>query len=115
MCENEVFEEIGAVEILKTVASNPNGIASQYAAQALRALGHDLPYEISYQVTTWSKEDVKEWLKHIGFSNFADTFMENGVDGDLLLQLSEEMLQEDILMKNGILRRKFLREAVKVN
>ena len=32
------------------------------------------------------------------------------VDGDLLLQLTEEMLREDIQMKNSILRRRFLRE-----
>ena len=32
------------------------------------------------------------------------------LDGDLLLQLSEDMLREDIGMRNGILRRRFIRE-----
>ena len=36
--------------------------------------------------------------------------MESRVDGDLLLQLTEEMLREDIEIRNGILRRRFLRE-----
>ena len=105
-----VFEEIGAIDILKKVASSPNGIASKYAAQALRTLGQDIPHKLSQQVPTWSIEDVKEWVKQIGFSNFAEAFVESRVDGDLLLQLSEEMLREDIHMKNGILRRRFLRE-----
>jgi hypothetical protein len=41
---------------------------------------------------------------------YADSFEESRVDGDLLLQLSEDMLREDIEMRNGILRRRFLRE-----
>jgi hypothetical protein len=61
-------------------------------------------------VPTWSVEDVKEWIKQTGFPQYADSFEESRVDGDLLLQLSEEMLREDIGMRNGILRRRFLRE-----
>ena len=105
-----MFGEIGAIDTLKKVASSPNGIASKYAAQALRSLGEDIPHKLSQQVPTWSCEDVKEWVKQIGFSNFAEAFVESRVDGDLLLQLSEEMLREDIHMRNGILRRRFLRE-----
>ena len=108
--KGSVFEEIGAIDTLKKVASSPNGIASKYAAQALRSLGEDIPHKLSQQVPTWSCEDVKEWVKQIGFSNFAEAFVESRVDGDLLLQLSEEMLREDIHMRNGILRRRFLRE-----
>ena len=105
-----VFEEIGAIEALKKVASSPYGIASKYAVQALRSLGEDIPYKLSQQVPTWSCEDVKEWVKQIGFANFSEAFVESRVDGDLLLQLTEEMLKEDIHMRNGILRRRFLRE-----
>ena len=106
-----VFEEIvGAVDLLKTVARNPNGVASQFAAQALRTLGEDIPYKLSYQVATWSPEDVREWIKQIGFANFADTFLDNQVDGDILLQITDEMLREDINMNNGVLRKKFLRK-----
>lgn len=36
--------------------------------------------------------------------------MNSRVDGDLLLQLTEDMLREDIGIKNGILRKRFLRE-----
>jgi hypothetical protein len=105
-----IFNEIGAVDALKKVASSPNGIASKYAAQALRIIGEDVPHKLSQQVPTWSVEDVKEWVKQIGFPQFAESFVDSRVDGDLLLQLTEEMLREDIQMKNGILRRRFLRE-----
>ena len=58
----------------------------------------------------WTKEDVKEWILQTGFSDFADVFLDNQVDGDLLLQVTEEMLLEDIDMKNAIIRKRFLRE-----
>jgi hypothetical protein len=106
----EVFEEIGAVDALKRLASSPNGIASKYAAKALRTVGVEVPHKLSQQVPNWSVEDVMEWVKQIGFPQFSDAFMESRVDGDLLLQLTEEMLREDIQMRNGILRRRFLRE-----
>ena len=108
--KTSMFEDIGAVAALRKVASSPNGIASKYAAQALRIIGADVPHKLSQQVPTWSVEDVKEWVKQIGFPQFAESFVESRVDGDLLLQLTEEMLREDIQMKNGILRRRFLRE-----
>jgi len=108
--KTSLFAEIGAIEALKKVASSPNGIASKYAAQALRIIGEDVPHKLSQQVPTWSVDDVKEWVKQIGFANFSDAFIDSRVDGDLLLQLSEDMLREDIQMKNGILRRRFLRE-----
>ena len=46
----------------------------------------------------------------IGFSNYCQEFEKSRVDGDLLLQLDERMLQDDIGIKNGILRRRFMRE-----
>ena len=105
-----IFREIGAIEPLKKVASSPNGIASKYAAQALRLIGEEVPHKLSQQVPTWEVEDVKEWVKQIGFPQFTESFVESRVDGDLLLQLTEGMLREDIQMRNGILRRRFLRE-----
>merc|ERR1719367_2751453 len=108
--KTELFREISAIESLKKVASRPNGIASKYAAQALRLIGEEVPHKLSQQVPTWSVEDVKEWVKQIGFPQFTESFVESRVDGDLLLQLTEGMLREDIQMRNGILRRRFLRE-----
>ncbi|XP_037077589.1 LOW QUALITY PROTEIN: NAD(+) hydrolase sarm1-like [Pollicipes pollicipes] len=106
----EIFEEIGAIEPLKQVASSPNAVASKYAAQALRLLGEEVPHKLSQQVPLWSVEDVKEWVKQINFSQFADDFVRSRMDGDLLLRMTEDMLKDDIAMANGILRNRFMRE-----
>ncbi|XP_071546760.1 NAD(+) hydrolase sarm1 isoform X13 [Panulirus ornatus] len=110
----ELFREIGAVEPLKEVASSPNAIASKYAVQALRLIGEEVPHKLSQQVPLWTPEDVEEWVKQIGFSQYCEDFIKSRVDGDLLLQLTEENLREDIGVKNGILRQRFLRELRKL-
>ncbi|CAK1545324.1 unnamed protein product [Leptosia nina] len=106
----EIFKEIGAIESLKKVASCPNAVASKYAAQALRLIGEEVPHKLSQQVPLWSIEDVREWVKQIGFSEYATNFYESRVDGDLLLQITEENLKEDIGLHNGIKRKRFTRE-----
>merc|ERR1719204_131852 len=106
----ELFAAIGATDHLRRVASSPSGFASKYAAQTLKLIGEPVPHKLSQQVPTWSIEDVAEWVKQIGFKEFADSFEKSRVDGDLLLQLDDQMLREDIEMRNGLLRRRFLRE-----
>ncbi|XP_050304801.1 NAD(+) hydrolase sarm1 isoform X3 [Anthonomus grandis grandis] len=109
-----IFSEIGAVEALKKVASCPNAVASKYAAQALRLIGEEVPHKLSQQVPLWSVEDVEEWVKQIGFSEVAPSFAESRVDGDLLLQLTDENLRDDIGLVNGIKRKRFTRELQKL-
>ncbi|EEB10024.1 Sterile alpha and TIR motif-containing protein, putative [Pediculus humanus corporis] len=106
----EIFEEIGAIEPLKKCASCPNAVASKYAAQALRLIGEEVPHKLSQQVPLWSTEDVREWVKQIGFAEYASNFAESRVDGDLLLQLTENNLRDDIGIANGIRRKRFTRE-----
>lgn len=101
-----IFAEIGAVEALKRVASSPNAVASKYAAQALRLIGEVVPHKLSQQVPLWSAEDVEEWVKQIGFLEYAKSFVESRVDGDLLLQLTEDNLRDDIGLHNGIHRKR---------
>ncbi|KAL5293341.1 SARM1 family protein [Megaselia abdita] len=108
----DIFREIGAIEPLKNVASCPNAIASKFAAQALRLIGETVPHKLSQQVPLWSVEDVQEWVKQIGFDDFAECFYSSKVDGDLLLQLNEKNLKEDIGITNGILRQRFIRELL---
>ncbi|XP_017485726.1 PREDICTED: sterile alpha and TIR motif-containing protein 1-like [Rhagoletis zephyria] len=112
--QTSVFKEINAVEALQKVASCPNAIASKYAAQALRLIGEEVPHKLSQQVPLWTIEDVKEWVKQIGFSNYIAEFEKSRVDGDLLLQLNEPMLTDDIGIRNGILRRRFMRELAEL-
>ncbi|CAK1545328.1 unnamed protein product [Leptosia nina] len=109
-CNTEIFKEIGAIEPLKKVASCPNAVASKYAAQALRLIGEEVPHKLSQQVPLWSIEDVREWVKQIGFADYANDFYESRVDGDLLLQITEENLRDDIGLDNGIKRKRFARE-----
>lgn len=106
----EIFREIGAIEPLKIVASCPNAIASKFAAQALRLIGEEVPHKLSQQVPLWSVEDVGQWVKQIGFTEYIKNFYDSRVDGDLLLQLTEDNLREDIGISNGIRRRRFKRE-----
>jgi SAM domain (Sterile alpha motif) len=106
----EIFREIGAIEPLKNVASCPNAVASKFAAQALRLIGEEVPHKLSQQVPLWSTEDVREWVKQIGFGEYEQSFYDARVDGDLLLQLSEDMLREDLGITNGIRRKRFERE-----
>uniref|UniRef100_A0A182NMG1 ADP-ribosyl cyclase/cyclic ADP-ribose hydrolase n=1 Tax=Anopheles dirus TaxID=7168 RepID=A0A182NMG1_9DIPT len=105
-----IFKEIGAIEPLIRVASSPNAIASKFAAQALRLIGEEVPHKLSQQVPLWSTEDVREWVKQIGFSEYEQSFYDSKVDGDLLLQMQDCNLCNDIGMKNGILRIRFIRE-----
>lgn len=109
-----IFSEIGATEALKKVASCPNAVASKYAAQALRLIGEEVPHKLSQQVPLWSTEDVEEWVKQIGFTEIAPSFVESRVDGDLLLQLTEDNLRNDIGLTNGIKRKRFTRELQKL-
>lgn len=102
-----IFKEIKAIEPLKRVASSPNAWASKYAAQALKLIGETVPHKLSQQVPLWSSEDVREWVIQKGFDKYADSFMASRVDGDLLLQLTEDMLKDDIGMENGILRKRY--------
>ncbi|XP_055631025.1 NAD(+) hydrolase sarm1 isoform X2 [Toxorhynchites rutilus septentrionalis] len=105
-----IFKEIGAIEPLIRVASSPNAIASKFAAQALRLIGEEVPHKLSQQVPLWSTEDVREWVKQIGFVEYEHNFFDSKVDGDLLLQLTEDNLLVDIGMGNGIRRKRFERE-----
>ncbi|KAF6206109.1 hypothetical protein GE061_017334, partial [Apolygus lucorum] len=46
----------------------------------------------------------------INFAEYADNFKESRVDGDLLLQLTDENLERDIGINNGIKIKRFMRE-----
>ncbi len=97
-----------AIEPLKHVAASPNAIASKFAAQALRLVGEDVPHKLTQQVPLWSTQDVRQWVIQNGFASVAEKFVESRVDGDLLLQLTDEMLKDDIGVTNGILRKRYV-------
>ena len=65
---------------------------------------------LELQVPLWTVDDVACWVRQIGFESELPAFVEAGVDGDLLLQLDEANVKDDICIKNGIHRKRFLRE-----
>lgn len=62
------------------------------------------------EVPLWSVEDVVAWVNRAGFQEYAAAFRDCGVDGDMLLQLTDEEIKDDIGIHNGILRKRFIRE-----
>jgi len=62
------------------------------------------------EVPLWSVEDVSRWVQQAGFQDFCDSFTDLRVDGDMLLQLTEQEIKDDIGLTNGILRKRFMRD-----
>ena len=48
------------------------------------------------EVDTWTSEDVSEWLRAVGLEPLAKAFAEHGIDGYLLLRLTEHDLDRDL-------------------
>ncbi|GMT19865.1 hypothetical protein PFISCL1PPCAC_11162, partial [Pristionchus fissidentatus] len=106
----DLFEEIGAIQALKEVASSPDEVAAKFASEALTVIGEEVPYKLAQQVPAWTINDVQYWVKKIGFEDYASAFSRHMVDGDLLLHLTEKELEDDLGIKSGILRKRFVRE-----
>jgi len=62
------------------------------------------------KVPEWSVNDVVMWVNKAGFQEYSRAFEESAVDGDILLMLTDANIRDDIGIKNGILRKRFLRE-----
>ena len=58
----------------------------------------------------WTVEDVSSWVARAGFQDYAGSFSELRVDGDMLLHLTETEIRDDIGLANGILRKRFMRD-----
>ena len=108
--KHEVLKKIGAIAALQKVASCPNDSASKLAAKALRTLGEDIPHHLSQQVPLWSVNDVFTWVERVAeFPEYAQSFLACRIDGDLLLQITEDQLHADVEMTNGLHRKRFLK------
>jgi len=62
------------------------------------------------EVPLWTVEEVASWVSRTGFHDYSPAFRECGVDGDMLLQLTDTEIKDDIGITNGILRKRFIRE-----
>ncbi|TSN57791.1 Sterile alpha and TIR motif-containing protein 1 [Bagarius yarrelli] len=107
----KIFQEIGAVQSLKRIVMySSNATTLSLAKRALRMMGEDVPRHILSSVPNWKTVEVQTWLQQIGFSAFSNRFQELQVDGDLLLNITEENLVNDLAMTSGITRKRFMRD-----
>ncbi|XP_035383356.1 angiomotin isoform X1 [Electrophorus electricus] len=44
-------------------------------------------------VEDWETDEVSEWIKNIGFPHYAQSFLENGVSGLTLLEITDSLLE----------------------
>ncbi|XP_061537349.1 NAD(+) hydrolase SARM1 [Phycodurus eques] len=107
----KIFQEIGAVQSLKRIVMySSNGTACSLAKRTLRMMGEEVPKRILSSVPNWKTCEVQTWLQQVGFSAFCDRFQELQVDGDLLLNITEQDLSTDLGMTAGLCRKRFLRD-----
>jgi SAM domain (Sterile alpha motif) len=65
---------------------------------------------LSPLVPLWTAKEVGKWLEQIGFSDYKQKFFKPHIDGDLLLQLTDEMLIRTLEMTSEIQRKRIERE-----
>uniref|UniRef100_A0A8C7G6R2 NAD(+) hydrolase SARM1 n=1 Tax=Oncorhynchus kisutch TaxID=8019 RepID=A0A8C7G6R2_ONCKI len=107
----KIFQEIGAVQSLKRIVMySSNGTACALAKRALRMMGEEVPRRILSSVPNWKGGEVQRWLQVIGFSAYTERFQELQVDGDLLLNITDQELSTDLGMTAGLTRKRFLRD-----
>ncbi|XP_041851222.1 NAD(+) hydrolase SARM1 [Melanotaenia boesemani] len=107
----KIFQEIGAVQSLKRIVMySSNGTACALAKRALSMMGEEVPKRILSCVPNWKTCEVQMWLQQVGFSAFSDRFQELQVDGDLLLNITDQDLSSDLNMAAGLTRKRFLRD-----
>ncbi|KAM6933687.1 NAD(+) hydrolase SARM1 [Xenentodon cancila] len=107
----KIFQEIGAVQSLKRIVMySSNGTACSLAKRALNTMGEEVPKRILSCVPNWKSCEVQMWLQQIGFSAYCERFQELQVDGDLLLNITDEDLSSDLGMTAGLTRKRFLRD-----
>lgn len=87
-----------------------NGTVSSLAKRALTMMGEEVPKHIISSVPNWKTCEVQTWLQQIGFSGYCDRFQELQVDGDLLLNITDQELSNDLGMTASLTRKRFLRD-----
>ncbi|NWT46467.1 SARM1 protein, partial [Chroicocephalus maculipennis] len=110
-----IFSETGATQSLKRVVCySTSSTTSSLAKKVLRMIGEEVPRRILPTVPNWKPCEVQTWLQQIGFNKYCQSFLDHQVDGDILLRLTEEELQEDLGMESSITRKRFFRELTEL-
>ncbi|KAG5836727.1 hypothetical protein ANANG_G00231630 [Anguilla anguilla] len=87
-----------------------NGTTCSLAKRALSMMGEEVPRRILPSVPNWKTGEVQTWLQQIGFSAYSQRFQEMQVDGDLLLNITDQDLRTDLGISAGLIRKRFLRD-----
>ena len=61
-----------------------------------------------HNVSSWSVADVAVWLESLALGGYSSTFKSELVNGDLLLQMDDDMLRDDFNITNRFHRMKLL-------
>uniref|UniRef100_A0A2S2PBG3 Sterile alpha and TIR motif-containing protein 1 n=1 Tax=Schizaphis graminum TaxID=13262 RepID=A0A2S2PBG3_SCHGA len=85
-------------------------LASGLAPQPCQLIGEEVSYRLNKKVPQWPIEYVLIWFNLIGGSDFIKNVLENRVDGDLLLRITEDELRDDIGIHNGLMNKRIMRE-----
>ncbi|MEQ2195001.1 Sterile alpha and TIR motif-containing protein 1, partial [Xenoophorus captivus] len=93
-----------ALQSLKRIVMySSNGTACSLAKRALSMMGEEVPKQILSCVPNWKTCEVQTWLQQVGFSAYSDRFQ---VDGDLLLNVTDQDLSSDLSMAAGLTRKR---------
>lgn len=79
-------------------------------SQPHKLIGREVSYEFNKNVPQWSVMDVSNWFKQIGLGelSYSIRFLENRIDGDLLLRLTEDELRYDLGIQNEVMKKRFV-------
>jgi hypothetical protein len=72
-------------------------------------LGTSIPTSLPLEVERWTTENVSEWLASVDLPRLAPPFAEQGIDGYLLLRLTERDLDQDLAIPSNLQRVKVFR------
>lgn len=88
----------------------PTSPATRRASSPVRAPSPGpVVLDVSHSIAaTWSMEEVGQCLEDLALGRYAQTFIDEAVDGKLFLTLTDEDLKVDLGITSGIHRRKIL-------
>ncbi|EGT45532.1 hypothetical protein CAEBREN_21367 [Caenorhabditis brenneri] len=101
-------------EISSSYRKKQHSLQSYSTDDSFESFTSELPtvtrkYQTAPSVPTWTIRDVMDWVESIDFQEYRDRFCQQMVDGDILLMLSEEDLKNEIGMRSGLHRTRFMR------
>lgn len=65
-------------------------------------------------IVSWTNEEVIEWLRGLKYDQYVPSFVENLIDGDLLVEMEDSDLKDDLNVKMRLHRVKLLKSIKKI-